>query len=83
MRIHSHQRWFSVSFSLITSIFQPPIRAMHTIHFLRQIPFYPYAINIILDDDPDINDQELDAQQQVFRHINFNLRLDCFFCVVH
>ncbi len=56
---------------------------MHTIHFLRQIPFYPYAINIILDDDPDINDQELDAQQQVFRHINFNLRLDCFFCVVH
>ena len=79
MRIQSHQRCFSVSFSLITSIFS----AMHTIHFLRQIPFYPYAINIILDDDPDINDQELDAQQQVFRRINFNLRLDCFFCVVH
>jgi hypothetical protein len=32
----------------------------------QQIPFYPYAINIILDDDPDINDHELDAQQQVF-----------------
>ena len=32
---------------------------------LPQIPFYPYAISIILDDDPDINDQELDGQQQV------------------
>jgi hypothetical protein len=38
-----------------------------------QIPFYPYAINIILDDDPDINDQELDPQQQV------HLRLNIFF----
>ncbi len=29
------------------------------------MPYYPYAICIILDDDPEINDQELDAQQQV------------------
>ena len=41
----------------------------------QQIPFYPYAINIILDDDPDINDHELDAQQQVFLSNQFQLAM--------
>jgi hypothetical protein len=43
-----------------------PFISRIVIYVLPQIPFYPYAISIILDDDPDINDQELDGQQQVF-----------------
>ena len=45
------------------------------IHCPLQIPFYPYAINIILDDDPDINDQELDGQQQVHSSSGFAILL--------
>ena len=44
-------------------------------HAPPQIPFYPYAINIILDDDPDINDQELDGQQQVHSGYGFAILL--------
>jgi hypothetical protein len=73
---HSHLGAFLKAFFAFMSVC---VIFYSCVHGLLQIPFYPYAINIILDDDPDINDQELDGQQQV--HLRLDVKIFFLPCV--